>query len=457
MSDPSTVHSSGPLSSGPLSGGPFPGAASRSRGGLIARVIWEALLLIVAVVAVAVALADAGERGATALFLPAGVLAAYAVAIALSLRTATPNLAVTAIGALSGLLYSRLLDSDDPMPVVLAAALAVAAAALLGLVLALLVGVLSVPAWAASLAVVGGAQAVLVAVNDGRVDTLSRDGVLREEWIGYTVLAVVLLASIAGGLLWAVPGVRRALSANRVAGDPVGFSGRRILGALVGLVGSSILGGLAGVLFTARVGAASGVVDFGTLILALSAVLLGGVSVYGGRGGFAGTAFAVVIIAAIQFIINLEGGPRALHYGLAALAALVGFLVGRLLEFLEGPFDVAPAGMPASGPAAVPASGPAAVPTSGPASVRPAPGGPTLTNYAPVPFSHMPPQATTPAPPATPSAPPATPSAPPATPSAPPATASGPSAPPVETASPVETAPPASSADAEAPRGDERS
>jgi hypothetical protein len=148
--------------------------------------------------------------------------------------------------------------------------------------------------------------------------------------------------------------------------DPAGFSVGRLVGAVVGLIGSSVLGGLGGVLLAARVGGANSIVDFASLFLALGAALLGGVSVYGARGGFAGTALAVIVIAAAQYIMNLEGAARSYHYVLAALAALVGFVVGRLLEFLDGPF-------PAPTPAAYPPHG-----------------APTLTHRPPVPFATMP-------------------------------------------------------------------
>jgi ribose transport system permease protein len=359
-----------------------PPAASASRGGLFARLGWEALLLVLALVAVGIAVAGAGGRHPEAMVLPAAILGVFATAFALSLRTATPNLAVTAVGTLSGLIYAKVTGADELSSVPLAIAFAVGAAALIGVVLAVLVGLLSVPAWAASLATVAAVQAVLVAVTDGQVERVGRDGMLRASWVGYVVLAVVLLASIAGGLLWANPGVRRALGANRVAGNPVGFSAGRLVGAAVGLIGSSVLGGLGGVLFAARVGVGASAVDFNTLFLALGVVLLGGVSAYGARGGFAGTALAVLIIAAVQTVMQFEDAPFAYHYALAALAALIGFVVGRLLEFLDGPFP---------GPAV---------------AGHPAPGAPTLADRAPVPFATMPA-----APVSAPGAPPAPPTA----------------------------------------------
>ncbi|WP_344128282.1 hypothetical protein, partial [Luedemannella flava] len=403
MSEPSTSHSSlpfgapvsgpttGPVSGlpyGPASGGPAyspasggpafggPPRATVARGGLFARLGWEALLLILAVVAVAVAAAAAGEFRFDAVAVPAAILGLYATALSLSLRTATPNLAVTAIGALSGMVYAGVLNGDEISSLPLAVALAVGVAAVVGVVLALVVGLLSVPSWAASLATIGGVQAILIAINEGQLERVVGDGILRSGWLAYVLCALVLLGSIGGGLLWAVPGVRRALSANRLVSDPAGFSGGRLVGALVGLVGSSVLGGLAGVLFAARTGAATGFVDYSMLILALGAALLGGVSTYGARGGFAGTALAVIIIVAIQNVMNLENAPRALHLGLAALAALVGFLVGRLLEYLDGPI-----GPPAATPAA---------PT-------PTPAAPTLVHAAPVPFATMPPPSAPPA------------------------------------------------------------
>ena len=407
-----------------------PGAASPTAGvrgaGLIVRVVWEGLLLVGAVVAVVVALTWTNSVSVQVLVVPAAILGLYAMGFALSLRTGTPNLAVTAIGALAGMTYSRVLSTNSPLSgpvsVPVAVALAVGLAALAGLVLALLTGLLAVPSWAASLVAVGGIQAVILAVNDGRIDALNRDGLLRDQGLGIVVLVAVLLASVAGGLLWAVPAVRRTLSAHRVA-DPARWSGRHIVGAIVGLVGSSVLGGLAGVLVTARVGAATGVIDYTDLAVVLGAVLLGGVSVYGARGGFAGTALAVILISAVQVILMLDRQPCWVFLAVAVVAALVGLLVGRLLEFLEGPFT----------PAA-PATAATAVPVVHAATAHPYP----TQSYPAVPFSHMPP--TSPAEPPT-SVPPAAEPSTSVAPAAEPSTSVAPAAEPSTSVPPAAEAP----------------
>src|SRR5690606_37039556 len=139
----------------------------------------------------------------------------------------------------------------------------------------------------------------------------------------------------------------------------------------------------------ARTGAAVPDTRFPLLFLALGAVLIGGVSVYGGRGGIAGTVLGTVLVAEIATWLALEdlGYTRQwLQLLLIGVVILVGLVFGRAAE------AIAPRAAPE------PASG-AAGPTP-----RPAP---------PLPYQPGPPPGATPAPVSSPDPPPG---APPATP-----------------------------------------
>ena len=99
---------------------------SRSGGSIRPHLIWEAVLLALTVVAAVVWYSQDGSRLSPLVFniASAGLLA---TAFALSLRTATPNLAVVAVGALAGLTYAEVLDAGAPVLVAAVPPLAAAA------------------------------------------------------------------------------------------------------------------------------------------------------------------------------------------------------------------------------------------------------------------------------------------------------------------------------------------
>lgn len=79
-----------------------------------------------------------------------------------------------------------------------------------------------------------------------------------------------------------------------------------------------------------------------TFLLAAGAAVLGGVSVFGGRGGIAGTVLATALLVFANLGLLQEGAPRwVTFYVPAGVAILVGVGVSRLLEGLSGPYPAA--------------------------------------------------------------------------------------------------------------------
>jgi hypothetical protein len=183
-----------------------------------------------------------------------------------------------------------------------------------------------------SLGGVALAQAVTFGVTRGLPQRLPRDEVIRSGTAAAGWLLLFLAISLGGAILWSIPAVRAALGANWA---PESRLGPRLLGAVAGLGGSSLIAGAAGILLTARIGGWTNAGDLGQLVLVVGAVLLGGVSVRGGRGGYAGTILAVVLLVLIQTNIAVAGGPRWAPMLLAALAILAGVVISRLLDLVR--------------------------------------------------------------------------------------------------------------------------
>jgi ribose/xylose/arabinose/galactoside ABC-type transport system permease subunit len=300
---------------------------------LVPQLVWEGVLLIGVIVVVAGmsvahpgALTKGGGFAASAAYL--GFMAA---AFALSLRTATPNLAVAAVGAVCGYLFAKLVSGGTAT--VLAGLVAVLAAIGFGLVLALITGLTALPSWAVTL--VGGfiLQGALLAASLEGFALRSEPAGAGTFWLWLAVFAVV---SIAGAVAFAVPAVRAALTRNRVEpGDvPNRFTPGKLVGAAVGLIGSSALAGFSGVLLTERAAYATPNIGNALLIYAAAAVFIGGVSPFGGRGGILGVVLGVLLIEGLVQWLLLAGAKSSTLYVVIGVIALVGLLVNWLLELI---------------------------------------------------------------------------------------------------------------------------
>ncbi|MFC4046186.1 hypothetical protein ACFO1B_47885 [Dactylosporangium siamense] len=362
---------------------------------LAPHLVWEAVLLLAAGAVVAGqynANSDVFSRGQV--WGGIAILGFAACGLALSLRTATPNLAIGSIAVLSGWVFAKMVN--DGTSVTVAFIVAVLAAAGVGVLLALLVGLTALPAWGVTLG--GGfiVSAALLEATEGRLVPVTGDG--RSSSFGVWA-AVFVVVSLAGAVLFTLPAVRGFLSANRpVAGgdDPGRWRPAKLVGALVGVTGSAVLAGVSGVL-SARLTSAAAFSDSGQLPYALAAVLLGGVSLFGRRAGVFGVVLGVVIVDGVRRWEVLEGASAAIALLTTGALAVVGLIAVWLLELLgrrfaplaataggspaPGGFPPAPAGFPP--PAfAYPPGSPAGIPAQSAGGFPPPPlptsGGPAF-------------------------------------------------------------------------------
>jgi ribose/xylose/arabinose/galactoside ABC-type transport system permease subunit len=320
---------------------PPPGPPRARSRGILAHLGWEAILLVLVLLTAAVVSATGTLfRGASPWYSLAS-LGLLATGFALSLRTATPNLAVGGIATMAGAFYA---DGAPGGGGIAAGAVAVTIAVGLGMVLALIVGLTSAPAWAVTLGGLAVAQAITFGILDGRTVPLDGGPSGTGTAIFWTVLFVAV--SVGGGVLWQISQVRSAFGANRVQDDPVRFRSAKLIGAVIGMGGSSLLAGLSGVVLVTFLGAATP--NSGdSLLIAAGAALLGGVSAFGGRGGIAGTVLATALLVFANNGLIQSDAPRWVTFFLpAALAILIGVGVSRLIEALSGPFTAGGPALP---------------------------------------------------------------------------------------------------------------
>ncbi|MDM4721265.1 ABC transporter permease [Micromonospora sp. WMMA1363] len=306
---------------------PVHGEPGRDRLGV--HVVWEIMLLA--------GLAGVGYLlwreapgtfrgdGLRGLLVDAVVLGLLVLAAGLSLRAAVVNLAIGPVAVAAALHVAE--QGDRGMGV--AVGLALAAAALGGLLLALAVVVLHVPAWAASLAAGAGAVVFIERRSTPVIPQGGYDPTGDAVYLAAGFAAVAVL----GGLFGALRPVRRLGGRFRPVVDPARRRG--VLAAVVAggaLVVSTVLAVLAGALLaTGGAGPVVPATGLDWTVLAVGTSLLAGTSAFGRRGGILGTPLAVALVTLVVTDLRSEGHSVS-RWAVGAAALGVGLVVTRLVE-----------------------------------------------------------------------------------------------------------------------------
>jgi rhamnose transport system substrate-binding protein len=149
-----------------------------------------------------------------------------------------------------------------------------------------------------------------------------------------TQLPLLVLAAVFFWLLLHRSRIGRELSAIGFSSEAARYSGVRVERRVaLAYVLSGLCAGLGAVVYVARVGQAKADAGTGYELLAITAVVLGGTSIFGGRGSVLGTLLGLFAIAILQNGLRLADLPPE----------LAGILTGLLLLVAIG-FDWRPAG-----------------------------------------------------------------------------------------------------------------
>jgi len=165
----------------------------------------------------------------------------------------------------------------------------------------------------------------------------------QERWLGLPTQAWLFLLVAAG--VWLLVHSTTFGRAFRV----IGFSpeGARYAGLPVGrclalvYVLAGLISALAGLIYTARLGQAKADAGTGYELFAITAVVLGGTSIFGGRGSVTGTLLGVAAIAVLKnglaclpVVIRMNAAEEmsGLLTGVLLLAALTGSMLPKILS-----------------------------------------------------------------------------------------------------------------------------
>jgi ribose transport system permease protein len=265
----------------------------------------------------------------------AGVIA---VGLTFVILCAEIDLSVAAIANATGIVvaYFTLQESyvniaNVPLPAVAAIVLALLSCAFLGLVNAVGLTVVGIPSFIMTLAMMqigAGICALLVRGQiayavPGFVAAMGAGSVEGIPWI-IIVLAVFL---IVGHVVLTYTRFGRyvyMVGGNREAAEYSGVNVKLVLGAV--MVISAVCSGVAGMLGVAHFGSAQQNEFDGYLLDAIAAVVVGGTSLFGGRGGIGNTIIGLLILGVLNNgldHVEIDSFLKILIRGLILLGALI--------------------------------------------------------------------------------------------------------------------------------------
>ncbi|GAA2487132.1 ABC transporter permease [Winogradskya humida] len=270
------------------------------------------LLTVVVIVAASLGVSNFGtSRNFTFLILDLMPIVLVALPMTLIIVTGEIDLSVASIlglaSSLMGWFWNNGLSIEMIIPLV------IVIGAVLGAINGFLVNALGLP----SLAVTIGTLALyrglaFVVLGDGAVADFPFDytgwvtGTIGGGSVPNVLIPIVALAIVFGIVLHATPFGRSlyAIGANDQAAH---FAGIRVARTKFWLyVASGAVSALVGILWTLRYSSARADNGSGLELAVVAAVLLGGVSIFGGKGNLPGVLAGVVLLAALQNALRLQ-------------------------------------------------------------------------------------------------------------------------------------------------------
>ena len=284
----------------------------RALGGLLR---WESLLVVLLLVSVAygASVSPYFLEWTNLFFIGSNVgeIAIIALPLTLVIITGEIDLSVASMLGLTGLFMAELFQHGWPIwPAIIAA---VVLGGILGAFNGFLITGLGLPSLAVTIGTLtlyrGIAQGILPSDTiSGFPQGLASIGVvpIPHTHISYSVAIFLGLAVIFGVVLHATPLGRAifAIGANKEAAFYSGIRVKRIKFWLFVL--SGMICGLAGVLWTLRFASARYDSGIGIELFVVTAVLLGGVSIFGGRGTIVGVVLAVAVLGCLQSAMTAD-------------------------------------------------------------------------------------------------------------------------------------------------------
>jgi rhamnose transport system permease protein len=301
---------------------------------------WETGLVVVFIAALLFGSSESATFASRTTLFYAGINTGYIAIMALPMMlivvTAEIDLSVASMLGMSGAILGDLWHHGWPVwPAILAALVAGVAGGALNGALVAKAGLPSIAVTIGTLTLFRGIAEILLGSQTvpGAGDRpfpqwLTNIGVVPVPGtqLSYTTVIFLVLAIVCGVVLHATP-LGRAMFATGLQPEAARFAGIRVTRIKFWLyVVSGIVCAFAGILLTAQNSSVSYNAGYGLELNVVAIVLLGGVSIFGGRGTVPGVVLSAAIVAALQLAltqINVDPNVQEIVIGGLLLISVV--------------------------------------------------------------------------------------------------------------------------------------
>ena len=243
---------------------------------------------------------------------------------------------------LAAMIVGLLFKSHQGMPIVLAFVIAIAVGGIVGVINGLGIVYLRVSSVVFTLGMLSVVSGITYLVAGGnqvnpfnvpqRFVSLSLTSPFGVPWL--VVIAFAFIMIVGASFRWARTG--RSLYAqgsNPEAAKMRGLPARRLI--VLSFVLSGVAAGLAGALYLSQYGLVQDTAGAGLELQAITIVIVGGASIYGGAGSVLGTAISCLLLGAMANGIAVLGYStfwQDAMYGILLVLAVVGNSISRRVE-----------------------------------------------------------------------------------------------------------------------------
>jgi rhamnose transport system permease protein len=290
---------------------------------------WEALLAVILVIVVGVNISLSSNylsmTNLTNLFQLSIEKAIIVLIMALIIINGEIDLSVGSVMGLAGCSMAYAFEQGVSMP--LAIAIGLTSGTLAGIFNGIMVSVVGLPSLAVTLAgLIGYRGLARVFLEDRSITGFPEwfNSFGQDDLIGPFPISLVIFA----GMLVIFLIVLQMTSFGRyvyIIGnnkEAARFSGLRVMRVKMILLSvSGLISALAGILYAARLGAVRGDAGNGFELDIITIVLLGGVSIFGGRGSMVGVALSILVV------LNIRNGMSLAHLSGDVQTSVVGALL----------------------------------------------------------------------------------------------------------------------------------
>lgn len=302
---------------------------------LLIRYNFVVIFLILIIVASMMSDSFLTIRNISNLFQQAAVVGVVATGMTFVILTAGIDLSVGSVVAFGGMLVALLMTNGFPPLIAVVITLAIGAG--LGAIMGGISAYANVPSFIITLAGLVTIRGITFLLSEGSpVGGLpSAFSFLGSAKIGVAPLMGIIFICIAlvagfilrftvfGEYVYATGG---SIEAARLSGVPT----RRII-TLVFTI-SGLLSAFAGILLTSRLRIGQPTAAEGLELDAIAAVVLGGTSLFGGRGGVLGTFIAVMLLQVLRNLFNLIGLGSFYQMTVTGVIIIFAILINKVLD-----------------------------------------------------------------------------------------------------------------------------